>query len=58
VLGEKLYFSWMYLMVSSSVTVIMCEHLVHVVLYLVSVVNRMDISRLQFGLLSGTDLQM
>jgi len=38
-------------MVSSSVIVIMYEHLVHVLCYSISVVNEMDISRLQFGLL-------
>ena len=38
-------------MVSSTVIVIMHEHLVHVLRYSVSVVNEMDISRLQFGFL-------
>jgi len=45
-------------MVSSSVIVTMCEHLMHVVHYSVSVVNGMDISRLQYDLLCGTDLQV
>ena len=48
----------MYLMVSSSVIAIIYEHLVHVVHYFVSLVNEMDISRLQCGLLCGTDLQV
>ena len=39
-------------MIPSSVILIMYEHLVHVVHYPVSDVNKMDISRLQFGLLS------
>jgi len=45
-------------MISSSVIIIMCEHLVHVVQHFVSVVELMDISRLQFALLSETDLQV
>ena len=57
-LGERLSFSWMYLVISCSIIVIMYDHLVHVVHYPVLVVNKMDISRLQVGLLCGTDLRV
>ena len=45
-------------MISSSVIVIIYDNFVHVVHYPILVVNKMNISRLQIGLLCGTDLRV